>query len=197
MSKLEPGLYKHNKGQFYRVLTIAKSIKDKEPRVIFQDLTDEYETWILPLSEWNKRFTLRDVNDTGEVSTDRVGLILIYNKQILVTRTRTGTAFFMPGGYRQKGESDMQCLARGIKSKLGLELNIATAHHYGTFIHQAYGTIPGVLNRSTFYLASCKGRLQAGPKIREFTWLNYKDRDRVAAICKIIFDELYYKGMID
>jgi len=197
MNKIKPGLYKHNKGQFYRVLTIARSIKDKEPRVVFQDLVDEYETWILPLSEWNKRFTPRDVTNTGEVNKDRIGLIFIYNKQILTTRTQNRTVFFIPGGYRQNGESDMQCLKREIKLKLGIELLPESAHHYGTFVSQSYGTIPGVLTRSTFYLASCKGKLQANSKIREFAWLKYKDRDRVGAICKIIFDELYYKGMIE
>ena len=197
MEKVKPGLYKHNKGQFYRVLTIAKSVKDREPRVIFQDLVDEYQTWILPLSEWNKRFTPRDVTNTGEVNKDRVGLILINNKKILMTRTKNKTAYFIPGGYRAGRESDMHCLAREIKAKLDIDLDAASAHHYGTFISQAYGSIPGVLTRSTFYLASCKGQLRTGPKLREFVWLNYKDRDQAASICKIIFDELYYKGMID
>ena len=196
MHKVKPGLYKHNKGQLYRVLTVAKSIKDREPRVIFQELVGEYETWILPLSEWEKKFTAHDVSNTGEIQIDKVGLLLFNNKKVLMSRTKGKDVFYIPGGKREIGENDMQCLSRQIKDELGVEVDTASAQYYGTFIAQAHGKVPGILIKVICYIAHCRGQLRQS-KEKELAWFNHKNRDHVATVAKIIFDELYYKGMLE
>jgi len=196
MEKIQPGLYKHNKGQLYRVLAVAKSVKDREPRVIFQELVGEYETWILPITEWQKRFTAHDVTRTDEIQIDKVGLLLIHNKRLLMARTKGKDVFYIPGGKRESGESDMQCLSRQVKLELGVDVDTSTAQHYGTFIAQAHGRIPGVLIKVICYFAQCRGSLRQS-KDKELAWFTHKNRDHVATVAKIIFDELYYKGMIE
>jgi len=194
MEKIKPGLYQHNKGQLYKVLAVARSVQDQEPRIVFQELLGDYDTWILPLSEWEKRFTPFN-SERAQLYIDKVGLMLLNNGKILMTRPKGRNAFYFPGGPREKGESDIQCLVRKIKQELGVDIDVSSAQHYGTFTAQAHGQAPGVLVKVICYRANCKGRLRAD-SIAEFAWLGYNNRESITPVAKLVFDELYYKGLI-
>ena len=197
MVKIQPGLYKHNKGQLYRVLAVARDIlKDAEPRVVFQELVGEYETWSMPLREWEKRFTIHDVYKSGEIHVDKVGLLLIHNKKILMVRKKGDRVFILPSGTRRVAESDLVCLRRGVKEDYGFDVITDSAQHYGTFVAQAHGRIPGVLTKMVCYLAKCHGNPIKGGTY-EYAWLDHSNRGQVATVSKIVFDELYYKGLIN
>jgi hypothetical protein len=47
---LQPGLYRHYKGQEYRVLGVAKHSETEEELVFYQALYGEYGLWARPLS---------------------------------------------------------------------------------------------------------------------------------------------------
>jgi len=194
MEKILPGLYQHNKGQLYKVLAVARSVQDREPRVVFQELLGDYETWILPLSEWEKRFTPLNL-EKAQLYLDKVGLMLLNNGKILMARPKGKNVFYFPGGPRLAGETDMQCLSRKIKQELGVDIDSLSAQHYGTFIAQAHGQAPGDLVKLICYRANCKGKMRAD-SIAEFAWLGYNQRNIVTPVAKLVFDELYYKGLI-
>ena len=195
MTVIKPGLYQHNKGQLYKVLTVARSVKDREPRVVFQELIGDYETWLLPLTEWNKRFTPY-APKSAEIYLNKIGLILIHNGKLLMVRPKGRNVFLFPGGPREAGENDAQCLVRKVKQELGIETDIASIQYYGTFTAQAHGQAPGVLAKLTCYMANCKGKIRATNSIDEFAWFGYKQRNHVTPVAKLVFDELYYKGLI-
>jgi hypothetical protein len=59
MEDIKLGVYKHYKGNEYRVLAIATHSETLEKMVVYQALYGEYGIWVRPISMWNE---LVDVN---------------------------------------------------------------------------------------------------------------------------------------
>lgn len=59
MEEIKLGVYKHYKGNEYRVLAIASHSETLEKMVVYQALYGEYGIWVRPISMWNE---LVDVN---------------------------------------------------------------------------------------------------------------------------------------
>ena len=54
MTELSPGLYRHFKGNLYRLLYVAKHSETLEPMVVYQALYGEQGIWVRPASMWNE-----------------------------------------------------------------------------------------------------------------------------------------------
>ena len=54
MSELRPGLYRHFKGNLYRLLYVAKHSETLEEMVVYQALYGEQGIWVRPASMWNE-----------------------------------------------------------------------------------------------------------------------------------------------
>ena len=54
MMELRPGLYRHFKGNEYRLLYVAKHSETLEPMVVYQALYGEQGIWVRPASMWNE-----------------------------------------------------------------------------------------------------------------------------------------------
>jgi len=52
--ELKPGLYRHFKGNLYRLLCVAKHSETLEPMVVYQALYGEQGIWVRPASMWNE-----------------------------------------------------------------------------------------------------------------------------------------------
>lgn len=52
MQDIKPGIYRHFKGNRYRVLCIAKHSETLEPMVVYQALYGEGGTWVRPAAMW-------------------------------------------------------------------------------------------------------------------------------------------------
>ena len=59
MEDIKLGVYKHYKGNEYRVLAIASHSETLEKMVVYQALYGEYGIWVRPISMWNE---IVDVN---------------------------------------------------------------------------------------------------------------------------------------
>lgn len=53
MSKIKSGIYRHYKGNMYKVLHIAKHSETLEDMVIYQDVNAPEKIWARPASMWN------------------------------------------------------------------------------------------------------------------------------------------------
>lgn len=53
MSEIKLGIYRHYKGNTYKVLHIAKHSETLEDMVIYQDVNDPDKIWARPASMWN------------------------------------------------------------------------------------------------------------------------------------------------
>lgn len=54
MSDLKPRLYRHFKGNLYRLLYVAKHSETLEDMVVYQALYGEMGIWVRPASMWKE-----------------------------------------------------------------------------------------------------------------------------------------------
>jgi hypothetical protein len=52
---IRAGIYKHYKGGFYKVISIAKHTETKEDMVVYKSVNDEHQLWVRPLKMFNEK----------------------------------------------------------------------------------------------------------------------------------------------
>ena len=127
---------------------------------------------------------------------DKIAYIRLKDGQILSTRSKGKTAFYIPGGKREAMESDLETLIREVKEELDVRIIADSVKYMGTFIAQADSHPQGVSVKMTCYFADYEGVLKASSEIEEIKWLNYRDMDLVSHVDKKIFSFLKSKGML-
>ncbi len=127
---------------------------------------------------------------------DKIAWILLENGRVLGTRSAGKDTYYLPGGKREPGESDVETLVREIREELSVEIDAASAEHVGTFEAQAHGRSSGVTVRMTCYTASFTGQLAAASEIEELAWLTTADADRISPVDRIIFAHLNEAGLL-
>lgn len=128
---------------------------------------------------------------------DKLAWIEIKNGQILSTRSKGRTKFYLPGGKREAVETDFEALSREIKEELDVDLIETTVNYFGTFQAQADAHPEGVEVKMTCYTGEYKGEIQAANEIEEVVWLTYADREKVSPVDKIIFDWLKEEHLLN
>jgi hypothetical protein len=53
-SDITPGVYRHFKGNSYRVLSMARHSETLEPMVVYQALYGDHGIWVRPASMWSE-----------------------------------------------------------------------------------------------------------------------------------------------
>ncbi|MBB3725967.1 NUDIX hydrolase [Nonomuraea dietziae] len=131
---------------------------------------------------------------TGTI--DKIAWIHVADGKILSTRSRGKDVYYIPGGKREPGETDLDTLTREIDEELAITILPATARHIGTYQAQAHGHTDGVTVRMTCYTAEYHGTPTPSAEIEELIWLSYTDRERVSPVDQIIFDHLHQSGQL-
>jgi 8-oxo-dGTP diphosphatase len=122
---------------------------------------------------------------------DKIAWIRLEDGAILSSRSRGKDVYYLPGGKREPGESDIDTLVREIREELSVAIVPDTIEPVGTFHAQAHGHPEGTKVRMTCYSADYRGVLQPDNEIEEIVWLTYADRHRVAPVDQLIFDHLH------
>ena len=128
---------------------------------------------------------------------DKVALIHLKDGKILTARSKGKEKFYIPGGKREEGESDEECLAREVMEELTVEVDLTTSKYMGVFSAQADGKPQGVEVKMTCYQAKLIGTPIASSEIEELKWLNYADRNLTSHVDKVIFEYLKEKWLLD
>jgi 8-oxo-dGTP diphosphatase len=128
---------------------------------------------------------------------DKVAWIHIVERQLLSARSRGKDTYYLPGGKREAGESDQECLIREIREELAVDLAPESLRPMGQFEAQAHGQSAGVRVRMACYSASYAGTLHASAEIAELAWLRYADRARTSPVQQLIVDWLKEQDLID
>ena len=127
---------------------------------------------------------------------DKVAWIQLEDGRVLGTRSAGKDTYYLPGGKREPGETDVETLVREIREELSVEIDAASARHVGTFEAQAHGHSSGVTVRMTCYTASFTGEPVASAEIEELAWLTTADVDRISPVDRIIFAHLHEAGLL-
>lgn len=128
---------------------------------------------------------------------DKLAWIYIKDKKILSTRSKGKDTYYIPGGKREEGESDVVALIREVKEELSIDLIASTLRHIGTFEAQAHGKPEGTIVRMTCYTGEFKGEIKPDSEIEEIVWLTYQGKEKSSPVDKIIFDHFKERGEID
>ncbi|WP_331755788.1 NUDIX domain-containing protein [Streptomyces sp. NBC_01643] len=127
---------------------------------------------------------------------DKIAWLRLEAGKILSTRSRGKDVYYLPGGKREPGESDIQTLTREIDEELTVTIAPNSAVHAGTFEAQAHGHATGTTVRMTCYTADYQGTLKPSNEVEEIIWLTYADRERVSPVDQLIFDHLHRSGQL-
>jgi 8-oxo-dGTP diphosphatase len=127
---------------------------------------------------------------------DKLAWIELKDKQILCTRSIGKDKYYIPGGKREVGESDVDALCREILEELSVELDETSINFVGVFEAQAHGQPEGTIVRMTCYRAAYLGTLAAAAEIEEMRWLRFGDKDKVAPVDILIFDFLRARDLM-
>ena len=128
---------------------------------------------------------------------DKIAWIYIKDKKILSTLSKGKDTYYIPGGKRELYENDVETLLREIKEELSVDILTDTIRYYGTFKAQAHGKKEGIIVKMSCYTADFKGKLKEDSEIEKIVWLTYNDIDKISPVDKLIFEDLYNKGLID
>ncbi|MBP7740942.1 NUDIX domain-containing protein [Candidatus Woesebacteria bacterium] len=128
---------------------------------------------------------------------DKLAYIEIVDKKILVTRSRGKDTWYIPGGKREKGETDFQALIREVKEELAVDLIPDTIEKYGVFEAQAHGKPEGTIVRMTCYTAKYVGEIKPDSEIDEIDYFDYARKSKTSPVDHLIFDDLSSKGFIE
>lgn len=130
------------------------------------------------------------------MTIDKIAWLELADGRILSTRSQGKDVYYLPGGKREPGESDVDTLVREVREELAVTIDPATAVHEGTFTAQAHGHATGVAVQMTCYSARYQGVPTASSEISEVRWLTYADRGRVSPVDQLIFDHLHEAGRL-
>jgi 8-oxo-dGTP pyrophosphatase MutT (NUDIX family) len=131
------------------------------------------------------------------VLIDTVAWVLVEHGRILCARPRGKDVFYVPGGKREGGESDLQALLREITEELTVTLLPDTVRHAGTYQASQSGDQAGpVVVRMACYTGDYRGTLAASSEIEELAWFCYADRPQVPPVDQLLFDDLKAAGTL-
>jgi 8-oxo-dGTP diphosphatase len=129
------------------------------------------------------------------VLIDTVAWVCMQNGRILCARPRGKDIFYIPGGKRERAESDLQALLREITEELTVTLLPETVRHLGTYEADQPGGHPGAaVVRMSCYTGDYCGTLAPSSEIEELAWFSYADRPRVPPADQLLFDDLQVAG---
>ncbi|GGM79974.1 DNA mismatch repair protein MutT [Terrabacter tumescens] len=128
---------------------------------------------------------------------DKIAWVHLVDRRLLVARSFGRELFYVPGGKREPGESDVETLVREIHEELGVRLDPASAVHRVTVEAPADGRPDSRPVRLTCYTADAEGEVAPSREIEELAWVGSADADRVSAANRLVLDHLRDTGLLD
>jgi 8-oxo-dGTP pyrophosphatase MutT (NUDIX family) len=112
-------------------------------------------------------------------------------------RTRDRSKFYLPGGKREQGESDVAALCREVREELGVELDPMSFTLFGVLDELADGHTDGRRVHMTAYTARYRGELRPGREIAELAWVSSREADRCPPAGRAVLRMLAERGQVD
>ncbi|MFC7623584.1 NUDIX domain-containing protein [Microlunatus sp. GCM10028923] len=126
---------------------------------------------------------------------EKVAWVHVVERRLLVGRNRGRTLFYLPGGAREPGESDVQTLAREVTEELGVTIRLHTVSHVGTYLPTRDGRDD--LLTYIAYTALHDGTIAPHSEVEELDWVTTADGDRVTGAVREVMATLVARNLID
>jgi 8-oxo-dGTP pyrophosphatase MutT (NUDIX family) len=126
---------------------------------------------------------------------DKVGWILIQDQKLLCVRSYGKELFYIPGGKREPGESDLETLKREVTEELSVDIS-QDADYLDTFSAPADGKQADVIVTVKCYQADFAGNLQPGSEIEEMRWLGTDDLSMCSQVTIAILKNLIDQNLV-
>jgi 8-oxo-dGTP diphosphatase len=123
---------------------------------------------------------------------EKVAWVLVRDGRLLVARNHGRDLFYLPGGRRERDESDSETLVREAREELGVTINASTMQLVAQVTAPRDGS-PGEVTM-TCYLADYRGEPAPASEIAELAWITPADRDRVTVAEQQVTDCLAASG---
>lgn len=130
------------------------------------------------------------------IVVDKIAWIRIENGLILSTLSAGKDVYYLPGGKREPGESDIETLVREVREELSVDIVEETVVSLGTFQAPAHGLAPGSIVQMACYSADFTGDLKPDHEIAELAWFTYADRERSSPVDQLVFEHLHQAGLL-
>lgn len=127
---------------------------------------------------------------------DKIAWVHLRGGRLLCARNHGRERFYLPGGKREPGESDLQTLVREVNEELAVTIDPGSAASVGVFEAPADGRDDGMLVRMTCYTGTHTGELTPSNEIAEIDWLTLTDFDRVSAMNRLVMARLHELGWL-
>ncbi|ARV15426.1 NUDIX hydrolase [Polaribacter sp. SA4-12] len=121
---------------------------------------------------------------------DKIAFIELRNGKILSSKSKGKNKFYIPGGKREKEETDRETLIREVKEELSVDIIASSIKYFGTFSAQSDGDKEGVIVKMTCYKATFTGQLKANNEIEVLKWLDSSNLEIISEVDKKIFHHL-------
>ena len=128
---------------------------------------------------------------------DKIAWIHIKDGKILSTLSKGKSTYYIPGGKREGFESDHETLVREIKEELNVDIVLDSVEYLGVYEAQSDGDVEGVRIIMSSYIGDYVGELKASSEIDRFEWHTMSDMKKVSAVDKIIYLDLFNRGLIE
>jgi len=129
-------------------------------------------------------------------SVDAVAWVRVENRRLLAVRTLGKSAFYLPGGKREAGESDLDALVREVAEEVTVRLMRDSAERMGSFRAPAHDYPEGTTVDLACYRADYEGEIKPAAEIEEVAWLGPGEAERCAPAVRLVIAELQQAGAI-
>lgn len=127
---------------------------------------------------------------------DKIGYVLIKDRKLLLSWETGKTAWILPGGKREAGETDLEALKRELKEELNVELIPESAKFFEVFEGQAHGKPEGVMVRIICYQGDYIDEFKPQPPVERIGWVTSKEK-KLSIPGKKLIKYLKEKDLID
>ncbi len=174
---------------------LRKFIADAESRQVMgaaaRDRVVQKYSWDATLDalEWTYRLKSNPI--------DKLGLVAIRGRKVLMAKSRGHAHWFIPGGKRDPGESDREALTREVQEEVGVTLDGSSIRYFGSYTVQANDKPQGIFVRGTCYIAQFVEQPRASNEIEAVEYMGYDRKSAVGNLGQLLFDDLKRRDLID
>lgn len=129
------------------------------------------------------------------IGADKIAWVHIKNRRLLVARNEGAQRFYLPGGAREPGETDVQALAREVEEELAVRINPTTARHIGTYVAQRDNSHDDLIFIA--YSADPDGEPVASMEVAELAWITSSEGHLVTDAARQLMQTLVQRDVLD